>query len=451
MSYAQLNINNMFYANDIKNVFSKYDEDIILDKNGIIRSNHPQICPKCETLMVKNGSNTLRKEEVGKIKIGRYICPICRTTVKDPCDIWNTLNDELNTLIGDFTLKCRILNVSYQEVCFLLSTIFPKKINKDKLYNLSKKRLDSLEIPEIVMPDDIIIIHYDEQHPKKGRSQKYRLTVLDARSKRPILEEIVDSKDGETVKRFLKDIYVEGKQYFIVTDLDLKYPNVLSEVFGKNHVHQKCLFHLNQLICKDFPKTTTIYQEYVKYKFLNIFYDRTSELEYLENLLIEEEKKVNNGEKIERKWLLKEKNKFYKYLKDLENERRRKKQNLPQNLYSEVLLRIEGLKDFIYNVDNNKINFSLQNALIKRLKKIIEDFDSFTEFYFVPGAPATNNAVENYYSTSLKTDKKKQMRTDEGILGVLKLAALKRAGVFSSQSGNIFDTLTKFKLLSSFG
>ena len=50
-----------------------------------------------------------------------------------------------------------------------------------------------------------------------------------------------------------------------------------------------------------------------------------------------------------------------------------------------------------------------------------------TTFYFVEGAPATNNPIENYYSTGLKTHRKKQLRTDRGINN--QMSAMKRAGM----------------------
>ncbi len=48
----------------------------------------------------------------------------------------------------------------------------------------------------------------------------------------------------------------------------------------------------------------------------------------------------------------------------------------------------------------------------RRLEKIQMGWIHFTAFQRVDDAPATNNAIENYYSTSLKGQKKKQLRTD---------------------------------------
>jgi len=44
--------------------------------------------------------------------------------------------------------------------------------------------------------------------------------------------------------------------------------------------------HLNKLIVNDFPRKTTLEQELTKYRLLNIFYDRTAEIQFLENIII---------------------------------------------------------------------------------------------------------------------------------------------------------------------
>jgi hypothetical protein len=59
----------------------------------------------------------------------------------------------------------------------------------------------------------------------------------------------------------------------------------------------------------------------------------------------------------------------------------------------------------------------------------------------VNGAPATNNPIENYYSTSLKTHRKKQLR-EKGIKNQLKLSAMKRAGMLKKPE----KTLLLFKV-----
>ena len=65
-------------------------------------------------------------------------------------------------------------------------------------------------------------------------------------------------------------------------------------------------------------------------------------------------------------------------------------------------------------------------------------------FHFVEGAPATNNAIENYYSASLKTHRKKQFRTDMGIINQLQLSSMKRAGMFNELKPRLFERFMAF-------
>lgn len=53
-------------------------------------------------------------------------------------------------------------------------------------------------------------------------------------------------------------------------------------------VHQYCLIHLNKLVVHNFPRKITIEEELLKYRILNIFYDREKEIEFLEELLSDE-------------------------------------------------------------------------------------------------------------------------------------------------------------------
>ncbi|KKG34165.1 hypothetical protein DU52_07590, partial [Methanosarcina mazei] len=84
------------------------------------------------------------------------------------------------------------------------------------------------------------------------------------------------------------------------------------------------------LIVSDFPKNTTIEQELLKYRLLNIFYNRENEIKFLEELLSEELNVINNEEK-HQEWSKKTKKKFNHYRHELKLERRREKENIPLN------------------------------------------------------------------------------------------------------------------------
>ncbi|KAF5413972.1 MAG: hypothetical protein C5S48_10410 [Candidatus Methanogaster sp.] len=72
---------------------------------------------------------------------------------------------------------------------------------------------------------------------------------------------------------------------------------------------------------------------------------------------------------------------------------------------------------------------SFEKSVQRRLRMIEKNWKGLTAFYFVEGAPTTNNLIENYYGTSLKTHHKKQFRTERGLENQMKLSSMKRAGV----------------------
>ena len=101
----------------------------------------------------------------------------------------------------------------------------------------------------------------------------YRLTLLDYLSRQIIADELFDSKDMKTVEDFLRRNLDTNKPIFIVTDLSLGYKNLLEKIFKNMVTHQLCLLHLNKLIVGDFSVNTTIAEELIKYRLLNIFYN----------------------------------------------------------------------------------------------------------------------------------------------------------------------------------
>ncbi|KKG52198.1 hypothetical protein DU33_19940 [Methanosarcina mazei] len=85
----------------------------------------------------------------------------------------------------------------------------------------------------------------------------------------------------------------------------------------------------------------------------------------------------------------------------------------------------------------------------KRLWMINKHWLNLTLFHYLPGAPATNNPVESYYSKSLKTDNKKQFRTDKGIENQIKLTQMRRLNLLKKPQKSfleLFRLFNPFKL-----
>jgi len=168
---------------------------------------------------------------------------------------------------------------------------------------------------------------------------------------------------------------------FIVTDFDPRYPEILKEVFGEKLVLQYCLIHLNKLIVSDFPRKTTIEQELLKYRLLNIFYNRESEINFLEELQSEEFITIGN-EKNHKEWIKYAKKEFDEFRYKLKLKRRRNRENLT-----------------LHSLENSKNNFeelmkqirTYDEVIQKRLWMINKHWLNLTLFHYLPGAPATNN------------------------------------------------------------
>jgi len=519
----QTTLGNIKYFRDILLIFEDYDNDFEYTADGIFRQRVPPLCSDCHTRVNRNGWNPHTKKGLGSVKIGRYNCPNCNKHYEDDPGFWERLKQEVLDTAGMIYQKFRSFHVPYQGISEIMDMILPQGLphGKDSVFRIFAETMKEVDIPPV---EDIQFVHYDEQHPKVDGVQKFRLTLIDYGSGRPIADELHESKDSETVKAFLKKHLNPDKPIFIVTDMDTKYPDVFKEVFGKNLIHQFCLYHLNGNIVKDFPRNTTFEQEFVKYSLLNIFYNRDAELNMLRNMVDEEKAmkqewfrfnwrdifenddilcdfldntlriKWAKNAKIERSkdnktlWIVYEENSIrirlnkaktkvsitsknrtiYEYfVKDEDNKlnvyakeyahwvknsmkefrkfihsseliRRRNKENLEQRSYHDA---VNTFSCLIAGID------SYDKIVQNRLKMIQKNWDKFTAFYFVKGAPATNNTVENYYSTSLKTHQKKKFRTDAGIEDQMKISEMKICGMLNTCKTGLFDVIRKFWIL----
>src|SRR5674536_373124 len=84
----------------------------------------------------------------------------------------------------------------------------------------------NMEQEQVSHDENVLVVCYDEQHPKKGRCQKYRLTLFDPKTQRPLADELFDDKSSETIKNFLKKHLDTSEPVFIVTDFDKRYPEI---------------------------------------------------------------------------------------------------------------------------------------------------------------------------------------------------------------------------------
>jgi hypothetical protein len=263
MTEIHLNINNICDSEDLLSLFPQ-DKNLEFSSKKIFRRKTFVIC-SCGTKMVHNGFDFIRKKGFGKAKIGKQICQNCKFQFHENKSFWKNLLSEWIKKISDLIILLRDSDTSWKVISSVMNFILP--ISKDLVRSLFNKEIEQFEYDQ----EYCLIVNYDEQHPKKGRTQEYRLTLLNYLTKAPIADMLFDNKDESTIEKFLRKNLDINKKLIIIVDCDRRYPEIFKKIWGKNLIIQKCLLHLNKLIVNDFGKKLTLQEEYNKYLLLNIF------------------------------------------------------------------------------------------------------------------------------------------------------------------------------------
>ncbi|MBV1756065.1 MAG: hypothetical protein KMY52_10990 [Methanobacterium sp.] len=177
-------------------IFENYGNDFEYTYKGVFRRTPPPLCPDCGSGMNHNGYNTYSKKNLGSVKIGRYICPLCGEPGEESREFWESLKKEFFSVLNHVYQILRVNHVSYEGISDLMEAIFPR--GKDTILRAFTDSVEKAVVPPLEVS---YIVHYDEQFPKRGRSQKYRLTLLDNFTAQPIADELHNKKDPNTIKK----------------------------------------------------------------------------------------------------------------------------------------------------------------------------------------------------------------------------------------------------------
>ena len=227
MTKMQLSLINFPYRETLSTIFEDYSNDFEFTANGIFRRIVPPLCPECGYPMSHNGFNTYQKGLLGEANVGKYLCGACGKSTQEDRNFWIKLKADFFDIITKISTGLRLNHVSYEVIESIMDYLYPR--DKDTIRNMVQCAIMATDVPSV---KDIRFVHYDEQHPKAGRNQKYRLTLLDSVTRQIIAEELFDSKDSGTIESFLRRNLDTHKQIFIVTDLDRGYSDVFKRVFG---------------------------------------------------------------------------------------------------------------------------------------------------------------------------------------------------------------------------
>jgi hypothetical protein len=413
MKQIETTLKNFSVISEINKIFPN-TESFEYTSKGVIRTIELPRCPSCDHICVRNGWDPITRKGLFLLKIGKCFCQNCFETVRPELKFWEKFIDEWEYNLTAFFLNLTERDLASRTISKIMEFIIP--MNKDSILRRVFFALQKLVVPKV--QSKFQIVHYDEQHPKKGRLQKYRLTLICAITKNVIADELYDDKSAAVIETFMRKHLDINKETIIITDDCKWYDAIFKKIWGNSVKHQLCLLHLDKLIVKDTGKLKTMQELYTTYLLLDIFFDRSKELQFIAMLLDEESKHKN-----EKDWLKKARNRFYSFVRNLEKMRRRNKENHRIRLIDDAVKNFEKLK-----FEKHLLEKPLQN----RLDYIQTNWSKFTLFYTIKDCPHTNNIIENYFSTSLKTHKKKQFRTDKGIENRMLLAQLKKNSAMPS-------------------
>jgi transposase-like protein len=442
MNVIKANLNNFLMASTLLEELNKHCQFAEITPDFVLKSRNDEFCPMCGNKMVLNGQNKHGNIKLGKIKVQRYRCNTCKINHEISSELIGSLIKSFFRAISHLILVMRNGYLSFELIAEALSTLI--EISSDTVHNIYKTVVDNSEVP---VNEDVMFYHYDEQYPKEGRLQKYRLSLFNGNMNTMASEEITEKLNPEIVEDFLNRHLPKDRLIFLVTDMSPMYNDIMDRIRPGYLIHQHCLLHLNKRVVNDFHNNCSLSDELVKYELLNIFYDRTSELKYLKDAkMIEEIYLANHDLKSYYKWLLDERKNFHIFVHDLEKARRRtcKRDGIPNRMKMWSLTEARNNLDMLLNRRNE---FSL--VVNKRIQMIKSDWSRLTAFYNYEGAPATNNAIENYYSCSCKQIKKKQHRRNTALKRQWKLYAMKRAGMLRFEGRPLFETIAMLWMIGS--
>lgn len=418
------------------------------------------ICPCCGSMNIIHNGNDKCKSKIIKelglvIKKGKFKCKRCGKT-------WTTRYKDAELFIQEFKLLIKTtvfqlccIDISLDNVSEYILNTFSKKISHEWVRQLYIQIAKNIEKKNVLQTSGIF--NYDEQHLKINGKECFRVVVIDAITKKVLFDETVEQKKIEVLKDTLRLRMLPYKKEVFVVDLALGYPKMLKGLFPDVKV-QWCIFHLNQLIVRDFEsskklsiygkKILPIQELYNQYLLFNLFVNHKAECNFLKRQVrkLTARKKQLNGCGISQdttttisRYEMKLISEFTGFRKSLKNHRRKYRYNyLLKNSKEETIMQLAKLeKEIKYFPDK----------LQKRIKSIRKNLDKLSLFQENVLVPATNNNIEQYYSATLQKTNKKKFRNNESLDLKLKIVREKWNKTLGKIRFNFFEFLQLFAQL----
>lgn len=434
---------------------------ILISKNNIIHTNRVE-CKTCGSICNYNGSSNkgchaLTKSNNSYFQKGQQYCPICDKTIQVENPWIDNMIYSLNQFIYSQIISlCE--NLSEDEIASHLESTCSIKISKSTVHNIIEKsnnEFENLDFDIEIKPD---YYGYDEQYLKIDGKRAYRIIFFDINSNKVIYEKIHYKFSKKILKKILQEVFSETKPKGFVVDMKSEYPNAFKEIFGKKIKVQFCIFHLNQLILKEYIDSLkigknvkwTLMDQYNMYSLFNIFYDRSSDLKILKKFMVHFEnfKSKLNSNKVEfysKKYNVKTKSIELKKVKIINIIEKKMIKSFRKIMYKKRLYRkknkltlpvrsIDSAKNKFKEIKEQKLFFP--KLIQKRIERIETNFE-----YFIGSETEilTNNKLEGFFGSTLKKFRKKSRKSLISFSALLKRKRAKSEGIEFYHKFTFFD------------
>jgi len=77
------------------------------------------------------------------VKVGRYLCPVCRRTITEDSGFWDNLTDQFFDMLAEICQLLRIHHVSYEGIESVLRFLIPRSKETIRNSNYSGTMIDT--------------------------------------------------------------------------------------------------------------------------------------------------------------------------------------------------------------------------------------------------------------------------------------------------------------------
>ncbi len=415
----------------------KLSPNFILSKNNIL---HTQLinCPNCNRKCVYNGYshegnyNPLAKENGIFFKKGQQYCSTCDKTYQVEFPEFEKLNQLIVDKVKNQIYTLLELGNSEDDIKYYLEKNEQINISQSNIALIRKEFFTKIEnsYPELdnLLKEDLEgFIGYDEQYLKIDGKRYYRLIFLNLDTDEVIYEGLHRDISKKSLVKLLKEIFKDSKPKGFVFDMKTMYVNAFKSVFGRKINLQYCIFHLHKSIMDKFNKSMKFLnknlwtlEDYKRmYMIFNIFYDRSEDLKFIEELQFQRNLNFFTSvetDNIDKYYIKLAKKHFH------DNKLIRERKNGSKRLKHNSKIQIEKNLDKILELC--KIPKYFPKKVVSQLRKIKKNFSDYTGG--IDEGILTNNRVEGLFGSTLKKFQKKTFNVIEHFKAFLKLKKLRK-------------------------